>query len=106
MSRQREQLFKQMLGAGHPFLERSKTFARRLGEIKWVKIFGLQAKSGDGSPQFVCGIGDETPLLIHHRFHALQQPVDRCNERVEFAGRSQQRERGHIIGTPCVEVAG
>jgi len=51
-----------MLSAANALLERAEALARLLGKIDRIEILGLQAKRGDGRPQFMCSIGDETSL--------------------------------------------
>lgn len=36
--------------------------------------------------EFVSGVGDEPPLLIHHGADAFQQRVDRCQKRLQLVG--------------------
>jgi hypothetical protein len=98
VSRRREQLFEQVLGAMRAFLEGSHAITGALRKINRLEIFCLQAQRRDRRAQFMRGIGNETPLLIHQEPHALQQPVDRGNERMEFVGRAAQRGLGYVVG--------
>src|SRR3984893_17593086 len=52
------------------------------------------------------GIGNEAPLLVHHRLYPLEQPVDRSDERVEFARGALQGKSAQIVRAPDVQLSG
>ncbi len=51
------------------------------------------------------GIGNETSLLIHHRMYSFEQPVDRSDERMEFARRALLGKPAQIVRAPGVQLS-
>ena len=50
------------------------------------------------------GIGNEAPLLIHHRIYSFEQPVDRSDERMQFARRARLRKLAQVVRAPDVQL--
>src|SRR3984893_5042745 len=51
------------------------------------------------------GIGDETPLLVHHGLYSFEQPVDRSDERMELARGALQGKSAQIVRAPDVQLS-
>src|ERR1700736_4767453 len=51
------------------------------------------------------GVGNETSLLIHQVTYSLEQPVDRSDERMEFARRALLGKPAQIVRAPGVQLA-
>jgi hypothetical protein len=103
VARQREQLFEQMGGAAGAAPQCPQPLAAFRLKPGMIEILGLQADGGDGGAKLVGRIGDEPPLLVDQALDALQQPVDRGDERMQFVGGAVEREPLQIVGLAPVE---